>query len=297
MIVSVSACRAPNSSSCASTASATCDGVRVGRLGDGQGQRRLAVRPGDSRSSRPCRLDRAEVAERDRRRGDGRGGAADGDPSRSARRAGRDRRRGRAHPDDEVARCASTEASSPSSRPGSSRRHPTADRTGASGCSPGGRRWICCDRDAGLGELGRVERDEQLVLEAAGHVGAGDALDGGDRRDDLGPGDARRPRRGRPRRGRDRAMITGEALMLSAETLRLDVAGRPALREVSSMVVGVALTSVPNENWATTSATELAEVDWSGLEARARRRWRARSAWRPARRHPRRRRPGTARRR
>ena len=43
--------------------------------------------------------------------------------------------------------------------------------------------------DARRGELVRVERDEEALLETAGQVGAGDALDASDLRDDLGPGD------------------------------------------------------------------------------------------------------------
>ena len=43
--------------------------------------------------------------------------------------------------------------------------------------------------DARRGELGRVERDEDALLETAGEVGAGDAFDALDLGDDLGPGD------------------------------------------------------------------------------------------------------------
>ena len=57
-------------------------------------------------------------------------------------------------------------------------------------------------------------------------------------------------------------MTTGEALMLRAWTVGVAVAGRFALAMASSIAAVVALTSVPNENWATTSEIELDDVDW-----------------------------------
>ena len=51
--------------------------------------------------------------------------------------------------------------------------------------------------------------------------------------------------------------------MFSAETSGLTEAGSPALAMFSSIVACVSLTSVPNENCATSSAIELAEVDCS----------------------------------
>ena len=57
-------------------------------------------------------------------------------------------------------------------------------------------------------------------------------------------------------------MTTGEALMLSAWTVGWADAGRLALAIASVMACVVALTSVPNENWVTTSEIELDEVDW-----------------------------------
>ena len=71
--------------------------------------------------------------------------------------------------------------------------------------------------DAGLGHLGRVEGDEDLRLETAGQVGAGDAV----KASDLRAGS----RRWRSRAASSspsalvaamEAMITGDALMLSA---------------------------------------------------------------------------------
>ncbi len=59
------------------------------------------------------------------------------------------------------------------------------------------------------------------------------------------------------------AMITGEALMLSALTWGLTVLGRPASCRFCSIAARISFTSDPNENWATTRASELAEVDWS----------------------------------
>ena len=80
-----------------------------------------------------------------------------------------------------------------------------------------------------LGELRRVERDRDLLLLAAGDVDAGDALDAEERRLDLGLGDRARPRRGRPAVvAAIDAMITGEALMLSAATVGSTVGGRLA---------------------------------------------------------------------
>ncbi len=55
--------------------------------------------------------------------------------------------------------------------------------------------------------------------------------------------------------------MTGEALILSAWMVGSTVAGRPALVMPSSISVSASLTSVPNSNWATTSAIELADVE------------------------------------
>ncbi len=59
------------------------------------------------------------------------------------------------------------------------------------------------------------------------------------------------------------AMITGELLMLRASTCGWTVAGRRAAWTACSIWVRVSLTSVPNENWAMTSESEFAEVDWT----------------------------------
>ena len=59
------------------------------------------------------------------------------------------------------------------------------------------------------------------------------------------------------------AMMTGEALMLRALTVGSTPCGRPSARMFSSIVARVSLTFVPNSNWATTSAIELADVDRS----------------------------------
>ena len=58
------------------------------------------------------------------------------------------------------------------------------------------------------------------------------------------------------------AMITGDALMLSAATVGLTDGGRFAASMLCSISARVSLTSVPNENCAMTSAIELADVDW-----------------------------------
>ena len=57
------------------------------------------------------------------------------------------------------------------------------------------------------------------------------------------------------------AMMTGDALMLSAATFGLTLAGRPADWRFCSIVERTSLTSVPNSNWATTIAIELADED------------------------------------
>ena len=57
------------------------------------------------------------------------------------------------------------------------------------------------------------------------------------------------------------AITTGDALMFRADTSGSTLSGKPALAMLSSMAACVSFTSVPNENWATTSATEFAEVD------------------------------------
>ena len=58
------------------------------------------------------------------------------------------------------------------------------------------------------------------------------------------------------------ALMTGAWLMFSAWTVVSTEAGSPAVRRFASMAATVSLTSLPNSNWATTSATEFAEVDW-----------------------------------
>ena len=119
--------------------------------------------------------------------------------------------------------------------------------------------------DAGGGQLVGIEGDDEPLLEAAGQVGAGDAVDGLDLRDDLGPGDVRGAARGRPRLvAAIDAMMTGEALMLSAETFGVDASpAGPPWRSPRWIAAVVSLTFVPYENWATTSAIEFAEVDWT----------------------------------
>jgi hypothetical protein len=61
------------------------------------------------------------------------------------------------------------------------------------------------------------------------------------------------------------AMMTGEALMLRAATCGETVCGRPAVCRFCSIVARASLTSVPNSNWATTIAMELAELDESAV--------------------------------
>ena len=58
------------------------------------------------------------------------------------------------------------------------------------------------------------------------------------------------------------AMITGCWLMFRALTCGLTPCGRPTVARFCSIAARVSLTSVPYENWATTSEIELAEVDW-----------------------------------
>ena len=58
------------------------------------------------------------------------------------------------------------------------------------------------------------------------------------------------------------AMMTGDWLMLSAATVGSTDGGRFAAWMFCSMSARVSLISVPNENCATTSAIELADVDW-----------------------------------
>ena len=57
------------------------------------------------------------------------------------------------------------------------------------------------------------------------------------------------------------AMMTGEALMLSAVTCGVTVWGRPAFWRFASIAARISLTSEPNANCATTRARELADVD------------------------------------
>jgi hypothetical protein len=59
------------------------------------------------------------------------------------------------------------------------------------------------------------------------------------------------------------AMTTGDALMLRALTVGVTDCGSPRLRTFCSIVACVSLTFVPNENWATMSATEFADVERS----------------------------------
>ncbi len=58
------------------------------------------------------------------------------------------------------------------------------------------------------------------------------------------------------------AMMTGEALMLSAEAFGVTESGSPAEAIPSSTAASASLTFVPYSNWAMTRAMELAEVDW-----------------------------------
>ncbi len=64
------------------------------------------------------------------------------------------------------------------------------------------------------------------------------------------------------------ATTTGDELMLNADTWGVTLAGRPARARFSWIDATVSLTSVPKLNWATTSAIELADVDWR-LSSRA----------------------------
>ena len=57
------------------------------------------------------------------------------------------------------------------------------------------------------------------------------------------------------------AMMTGEALMFRAVTWGVTEAGRPAFCRFCSMAARISFTSEPNENCATTRASELADVD------------------------------------
>ena len=57
------------------------------------------------------------------------------------------------------------------------------------------------------------------------------------------------------------AMITGDELMLRAVTCGLTVCGSPAFCRFCSMVARISFTSDPNENCATTSDSEFADVD------------------------------------
>ena len=57
-------------------------------------------------------------------------------------------------------------------------------------------------------------------------------------------------------------MTTGEALMFRAWTVGVTEAGSCAFARASSIAVVVAPTSVPNENWVTTSEIEFDDVDW-----------------------------------
>ena len=121
---------------------------------------------------------------------------------------------------------------------------------------------ICWLVMPGGGQLGRVEGDGDALLEAAGQVGPGDAVDA--------------PRsRGRSPSGRSRAtssspplpvaaidaMTTGEALMLRAWTVGVADGRQVRLGDGSWIAAVVSLTSVPNENWATTSEIEFDDVD------------------------------------
>ena len=58
-------------------------------------------------------------------------------------------------------------------------------------------------------------------------------------------------------------MMTGDALMLSAETFGSTVCGSPALATPSLTAAVASLTFVPYSNWATTRASEFADVDWT----------------------------------
>ena len=123
------------------------DGVRVRGLGHRQRQRRACRWCARSRSWRPRRLDRAEVADRDRRRARPAAAASarrrrrgtatrrrgcDRAAGACRRPASRSRRRG--------PRSASRTSSCRWSRPGSLCRRPTAGPTGTSGCWRSGRR-------------------------------------------------------------------------------------------------------------------------------------------------------------
>ena len=200
---------------------------------------------GRSRSWRRIGLDRAEVADRDRRRRDRRGGGRD---ARSGRRRGAGGRRG----------CAGA-----GTRPGAARWKPTTRprisstevsspivETGifepSAGSWPDGQGQVVgledaddlLAGDARGGQLGRVERDRRPAPRG---------------RRSRRPGRRRRsPRsRGRSRSGRSRRprsspsdpvaaideMTTGEALMLSAWTVGSADAGRLALA-IASVIAG-----------------------------------------------------------
>ncbi len=56
-------------------------------------------------------------------------------------------------------------------------------------------------------------------------------------------------------------MITGDWLMFRAVTCGLTPWGSPTPARLLSIAARVSFTFVPNENWATTTAIELADVD------------------------------------
>ena len=91
-------------------------------------------------------------------------------------------------------------------------------------------------RDAGLAEQLGVEGNDELVLEPAGEVGAGDAGQRLELGDDLGPGDLGDGLEvGVPPAAETEATTTGAELKLKAPTVGSTPFGRPALRRFPSI--------------------------------------------------------------
>ena len=195
------------------------DGVRVGRLGHGQRQGRLAVGPRVAGRRDAGELDRAEVADRDRRRGGGRDGRGrrrrgGGGVERGGgigRRGGRARcvgppgtAGGRRDADDEVLDL--LDALDLADRRDRDLRVVRGDLPGREGQVVRGEdARDLGERHVVRGQLLRVERDQHLLDLAAREVDAGDALEARAAPGRSRPG--RRPRRRpapcpRPRRSR-----------------------------------------------------------------------------------------------
>ena len=126
---------------------------------------------------------------------------------------------------------------------------------------------ICCDETPAAASLSGSSVTRTLLLEAAGQVGAW-------RRPrwprivghDLGPGDAAATS------SRPSSLVAAIDAMIDRRGVDVErrrpcgstFAGQAGLARCSPRSSAlVSLTSVPNENWATTSAIEFAEVDWS----------------------------------